>query len=128
LNTKLKFLLVLVLLAILAAPGLRSAFAQEDDHLHVEIDIKPGSTTNPINLESGGLVPVALFGSVEFDVKTIDTATVVLGKMDHQSLARPPCASSSRTSITTASRTSSSFSEPQRPAWSQAIQWPAYTA
>ena len=88
-SNKIRFLLVFVLVAILAAPGLHPAFAQEDDHLHVEIDIKPGSDTNPINLKSGGLVPVALFGSAEFDVKTVDTATVVLGKMDHQSPGAP---------------------------------------
>ena len=87
---KLKFLIALILLAVLAAPGLRPAFAQDEhDHLHVEIDIRPGQYPNPINLKSRGLVPVALFGSAEFDVSTVDTSTVQLGKMDHEAPGAP---------------------------------------
>jgi hypothetical protein len=42
----------------------------------VTIDIKPGSHTNPINLGSRGLTPVALLGSEVFDVTTVDVASV----------------------------------------------------
>ena len=80
-SNKIKFLLVFVLVAILAAPGLRPALAQEEDHLHVGVDIKPGSYPNPINLKSNGSVPVALLGSADFDVSSVDLSTVRFGKM-----------------------------------------------
>lgn len=46
--------------------------------IEVEIDIKPGSDDNPINLGSNGNVPVAILGSEFFDVTTVDPATVTL--------------------------------------------------
>ena len=42
----------------------------------VDIDIKPGSFPNSINLKSKGVVPVAVLGSADFDVTTIDPGTV----------------------------------------------------
>jgi hypothetical protein len=45
----------------------------------VSIDIKPGSDPNSINLGEHGLLPVAILGSPEFDVETIDPATIVIG-------------------------------------------------
>jgi hypothetical protein len=42
----------------------------------VDIDIKPG--TNSINLGSNGKVPVAIFGSADFDVTTIDPYSITL--------------------------------------------------
>ena len=80
-NKQLKFLLIFVLVAILAAPGLRPALAQEEEHLHVGVDIKPGSYPNAINLKSTGSVPVALLGSADFDVAGVDLNTVKFGKM-----------------------------------------------
>ena len=45
----------------------------------VDIDIKPGSFPNSINLSSGGATPVAILGSATFDVTLIDTSTLTLG-------------------------------------------------
>jgi len=42
----------------------------------VEIDIKPGSYPNSINLKSKGVLPVAVLTTVEFDATTVDPATV----------------------------------------------------
>jgi len=42
----------------------------------MEIDIKPGSDMNPINLKSKGVVPVAILTTVQFDAKTVDPSTV----------------------------------------------------
>ncbi len=42
----------------------------------VEIDIKPGSNLNSINLKSKGVVPVAVFSITDFDAETIDPGTV----------------------------------------------------
>ena len=44
----------------------------------IDIDIKPDSEVNIINLTSNGNVPVAIFGSVNFNVKNIDPSTVTL--------------------------------------------------
>ncbi|MBI5670193.1 MAG: lamin tail domain-containing protein [Chloroflexi bacterium] len=44
----------------------------------VDIDIKPGSDTNPINLKSNGKVPVAILGSLDFDAAFVDPSTVTL--------------------------------------------------
>ncbi|MBI1749863.1 MAG: hypothetical protein HYR59_04295 [Acidobacteria bacterium] len=46
--------------------------------MRVEIDIKPDSFPNSINLGSGGTVPVAIFSSPSFDARTIDPLTVSL--------------------------------------------------
>lgn len=42
------------------------------------VDVKPGSCPNPINFTSGGVVPVAITGTADFDVTQIDPATVRL--------------------------------------------------
>ena len=44
----------------------------------VNIDIKPGSFPNSINLGSMGTVPVAILSSATFDAMTVDPATVTL--------------------------------------------------
>ncbi|MHC4617311.1 MAG: right-handed parallel beta-helix repeat-containing protein [Planctomycetota bacterium] len=46
--------------------------------LVVDIDIKPGSYPNAINLDSHGLIPVAILSSTEFDATTVDPETVEL--------------------------------------------------
>ena len=45
----------------------------------VEIDIKPGSDPNSINLKSKGVIPVVILGTDEFDAASIDGATVSFG-------------------------------------------------
>jgi len=44
--------------------------------IEVQIDIKPGSDQNSINLESKGVVPVAVLSTGDFDADTIDPASV----------------------------------------------------
>ncbi len=46
--------------------------------VEVEIDIKPGSDPNSINLGSKGLIPVAILGSESFDAATVNPSTVEL--------------------------------------------------
>ncbi|MCK5015364.1 MAG: hypothetical protein KAS66_16275 [Candidatus Omnitrophica bacterium] len=62
--------------------------------IEVDIDIKPGSAPNSINLCSGGAVPVAILGSDTFDVSEVNTGTLrfsgavvkMVGKKDPHSL------------------------------------------
>jgi hypothetical protein len=42
----------------------------------VNVDVKPGSCPNPLNRKSKGVIPVAILGTDEFDVGTIDPVTV----------------------------------------------------
>ncbi|MBW8000715.1 MAG: hypothetical protein FVQ80_01665 [Planctomycetes bacterium] len=44
----------------------------------VAVDIKPGSCPNPLNVKSKGVLPIAILGSAEVDVTTIDVATILL--------------------------------------------------
>ncbi len=46
--------------------------------IEVQIDIKPGSYPNSINLGSNGNVPVAIFSTEDFDATTVDPTTVTL--------------------------------------------------
>jgi len=45
--------------------------------LSVEIDIKPGSDPNSINLASQGVIAVAIFTTDDFDASLVDASTVV---------------------------------------------------
>jgi Tol biopolymer transport system component len=46
------------------------------------VDVKPGSTRNPINLRSHGLIPVAILTTDTFDATTVDPSTVCFGDAD----------------------------------------------
>jgi hypothetical protein len=43
----------------------------------VDIDIKPGSDPNSINLKSKGVVPVAVLTTDDFDASSVDPTTVL---------------------------------------------------
>ena len=43
-----------------------------------QIDIKPASCPNPINVKDKGVLPVAILGSDDFDVLTIDPVSIRL--------------------------------------------------
>jgi hypothetical protein len=45
----------------------------------VDIDVKPGSDPNAVNLKSKGVIPVAVLGSVDFDATLVDFSTVAFG-------------------------------------------------
>ncbi len=52
----------------------------EVKEITVKMDIKPGSCPNPLNLKSKGVLPVAILGSKDFNVKDIDPATIMLSR------------------------------------------------
>jgi hypothetical protein len=47
----------------------------------VDVDIKPGSCPNPLNKKSKGVLPVAVLGTEDFDVTTIDPETIELTRV-----------------------------------------------
>jgi len=47
-------------------------------YLPVNIDIKPQSCPNPLNVKSKGVLPVAILGTEDFDVTQIDPASIRL--------------------------------------------------
>lgn len=46
--------------------------------ISISVDIKPGSCPNPLNLKSKGVLPVAILGTEDLDVTTIDPDTIKL--------------------------------------------------
>ena len=51
---------------------------KEPSEIEVEIDVKPASCPNPVNVKSKGVLPVAILGSAELDVTDIDVSTIEL--------------------------------------------------
>jgi hypothetical protein len=45
----------------------------------IAIDVKPGSSHNPIHIGSAGVIPVALFGKDCFDVAAVDVSSIRFG-------------------------------------------------
>lgn len=45
----------------------------------MEIDVKPGSSVNPLNLNGNGVVPIAVLGSDDVDVTTLIVGSILAG-------------------------------------------------
>jgi hypothetical protein len=50
--------------------------------VQVGIDVKPGSSTNPIELAGSGKIPVAILATSTFDAATVDPTSVCFGDAD----------------------------------------------
>jgi hypothetical protein len=59
-------------------PFVANVGVEEEPILEVNIDIKPGSYPNSINLGSKGVIPVAILSSETFDATVVDPETVTL--------------------------------------------------
>jgi hypothetical protein len=66
-----------LIVAALAVPLL--LLAQAPPPTVIDIDIKPGSDVNPINVKSHGKTPVVLLCSETFDPAAVDVTTITLG-------------------------------------------------
>ena len=74
-----KVLFVCLAMALLFAPAVMlAAPVAAVPLIQVNIDIKPGSDPNSINVKSKGVLPVAILGSADFDTMQVDPPTVVL--------------------------------------------------
>jgi len=73
--------------------GLVTKFTYVPASIEVLVDIKPGSDKNPVNLKSssksrgksasaGGVLPVAILTTDDFDALLVDETTVLLGDLD----------------------------------------------
>lgn len=60
-----------------------------EEPITVAVDIKPGSCPNPFNVKSRGVLPVAVLGSEEFDVRTIDPTTIRLTREGYGEGVKP---------------------------------------
>lgn len=49
----------------------------------VKIDVHPGSCPNPINVESGGVLPVAILGTEDWPVYELDPTSVRIWRIDN---------------------------------------------
>ena len=58
---------------------LTSVTVDYETTITVDIDVKPGSDTNSINLGSNGVIPVAILSSSTFDATQVHPDTVELG-------------------------------------------------
>jgi hypothetical protein len=63
------------------------AIAPPEKFINVFLDIKPGSCPNPLNLKSKGVLPVAILGTEDFDVTTIDPVTILLTREGYEGVA-----------------------------------------
>ena len=64
--------IVIVVQAFLLSPAIGNGA------IEIEVDIKPTSCPNPLNVNSRGVLPVAILGTAEFDVTMVDVATLSL--------------------------------------------------
>jgi len=65
--------IVIVIQVFLLSPAIGNGVPIE-----IEVDIKPTSCPNPLNVNSRGVLPVAILGTAEFDVTTVDVASLIL--------------------------------------------------
>ena len=76
-RTGIKKMLTTTVLAAMAVLLVFSASAVCDP-VEVDVDIKPGSDENPVNVKSNGVLPVAVLGNYTFNVTDINQTTIWL--------------------------------------------------
>ncbi|MBU8869893.1 MAG: T9SS type A sorting domain-containing protein, partial [Gemmatimonadales bacterium] len=84
----------------ISSPPLMALISKDPQVFTCQIDIKPGSEINPINCKQpqNGTIPVAVLGSGEFDVTTLDQATIRFGP-DEATAANHPGHNNNRNHI-----------------------------
>ncbi len=59
-------------------------FGNRMTEITVQIDIKPGSDPNSVNLRSRGVIPVAVLTDESFDAASVNVATVLFGRTGYE--------------------------------------------
>ncbi len=79
-NRKIAMFAIPMLAILMIGLSVAPAFAG-DPTILVDIDIKPGSDPNSINLKGNGIIPVAILGTINsgFNVLDVDVTTLVFG-------------------------------------------------
>ena len=72
-RTKIGIISAILISMIVAIP-----LARANEMIPVYVDVKPASWPNPLQLKDKGVLPVAVLGTEEFDVTTIDPETIML--------------------------------------------------
>ena len=74
-----KVLFVCLAMALMISPAVMlAAPVAAIGAIDIAVDIKPGSDSNPLNVWSKGVIPVAILGTEDFDATTVNASTVVL--------------------------------------------------
>jgi hypothetical protein len=63
-----------------AAKGIATELVVGRPIVTVSIDIKPGSSTNPINAKARGTIPVAILSGAEFNAADLDPVSLTFGR------------------------------------------------
>ena len=87
-KNKIPLFTIPILATIMVVATVTQAFAGV---VLVEIDIKPGSDPNSININSMGVVPVAILTTADFDASTVDPSTLSFMAADDIGLSDPNC-------------------------------------
>ena len=74
-----KVLFVCLAMALMISPAVMlAAPAAANGAIDIAVDIKPGSDSNPLNVNANGVLPVAILGTEDFDVMTVNASAVLL--------------------------------------------------
>jgi len=65
-------------------PAAGTFMVPETDDPWLEVDIKPQSCPNHLNVKSKGVLPVAILGSEVFNIEEIDVSTILLSREDRE--------------------------------------------
>jgi hypothetical protein len=65
--------------AVLLGAGGIATGQSRGEVLHVAVDVKPGDTPKTIEPKRGGMIPIAILTTREFDSSRVDPATVTVG-------------------------------------------------
>ncbi len=78
-KTGIKKMLTTTVLAAMAVLLVFSASAMCEP-VEVDVDIKPGSNENPVNIKSNGVLPVVVPGTADFNIAGINQTTIRLNE------------------------------------------------
>ena len=73
-------ILVSILLGLLASAGIADAGAAEQPPMRVYVDLRPGLCPNHLSIASPIQIPMAIMGTMSFEVQQIDPTTVRLSR------------------------------------------------